>query len=124
MGSLRSEAYEGITFVDKKNDVKAEIVFGKVKKRPTDFFEGTITKGGKAACTFDGSYCGFINFDKVRYWDGRYLKAFKINLEDKPLQSDFRSRDDLQLLKKGNLDAAQKAKEEIEEKQRKDVKLR
>ena len=40
------------------------------------------------------------------------------------LDSDYRKRKDLQLLKQGKLDDAQKAKEEIEEKQRKDVKLR
>jgi hypothetical protein len=33
MGSLRSEAVETITFEDKKNDLKADITFGKVKKR-------------------------------------------------------------------------------------------
>lgn len=33
MGSLRSEAYEGITFEDKKNGLKAEIYFGRVKKK-------------------------------------------------------------------------------------------
>lgn len=33
MGSLRSEATEAIVFVDKKNDLRAEIAFGKVKKR-------------------------------------------------------------------------------------------
>jgi hypothetical protein len=72
----------------------------------------------------DGTYCGYINFDKIRYWDGRFLKAFKLNLDEKTLDSDFRKRNDLQLLKQGKLEEAQKAKEEIEEKQRKDVKLR
>lgn len=38
--------------------------------------------------------------------------------------SDFRKRKDLQLLKQGKLEDAQKAKEEIEELQRRDVKLR
>lgn len=33
MGSLRSEATESIVFHDKKNDLKAEIVFGKMKKK-------------------------------------------------------------------------------------------
>jgi hypothetical protein len=40
------------------------------------------------------------------------------------LGSDFRKRRDLQLLRQGKLEDAQKAKEEIEELQRKDVKLR
>ena len=48
--------------------------------RPSDYFEGTITKDGKKVSTGYGSYCGFIDFDNVRYWDGRYLQAIKIIL--------------------------------------------
>jgi len=33
LGSLKSEAVDTITFTDKKFDLKAEISFGKVKKR-------------------------------------------------------------------------------------------
>jgi len=33
LGSLRSEAVDTIKFEDKKNELKAEITFGKVKKR-------------------------------------------------------------------------------------------
>ena len=33
MGSLRSEATDSICFTDKGNDLKAEIFFGKVKKK-------------------------------------------------------------------------------------------
>lgn len=33
MGSLRSEATESIVFVDKKNELRAEIAFGKMKKK-------------------------------------------------------------------------------------------
>lgn len=47
--------------------------------RPTDYFESAIYKGGKAVSQFDGSYMGYINFDEIRYWDGRYLKAFKVS---------------------------------------------
>lgn len=33
MGSLRSEAIDSIVFQDKKYDLKAEITFGKIKKK-------------------------------------------------------------------------------------------
>jgi hypothetical protein len=49
-------------------------------QRPSDFFEGAITLKGKAISSFDGSYCGYLNFDKIRYWDGRFLKAFRVRL--------------------------------------------
>lgn len=35
-------------------------------------------KNGKKASTFDGTYCGYLNFDNVRYWDGRFIKPFKV----------------------------------------------
>ena len=85
MGSLRSEAVDTITFTDAKNELKCDITFGKVKKRynihqhrPSDYFDTAIYHKGKAICTVDGTYCGYINFDKIRYWDGRFLKAFKV----------------------------------------------
>lgn len=110
IGSLRSEAVETMVFTDKKYDLKAEITFGKVKKRPTDYFESAIYQNGKSICKFDGSYCGYINFEETRYWDGRFLKAFKINLDENTLESDYHKRDDLQLLRQGKMDEAQKAK--------------
>ena len=45
-------------------------------------------------------------------------------MDETTLDSDFCRRKDLQLLKGGRLEEAQKAKEEIEELQRRDVKLR
>ena len=87
MGSLRSEAVDTITFTDAKNELKCDITFGKVKKRynihqhrPSDYFDTAIYHKGKAICTVDGTYCGYINFDKIRYWDGRFLKAFKVKI--------------------------------------------
>jgi len=78
LGTLRSEAVDGITFKDIKNNVEATVKFGKIKKKPSDYFSGEITKNGKKACTFDGTYCGYLNFDNVRYWDGRQLKPFRV----------------------------------------------
>lgn len=70
---------------DELNDIKCEIKYGKVKKRPSDYIAGSITQKGKSVSKFDGTYCGFMNFDDIRFWDGRYMKGFKINLEEKPL---------------------------------------
>lgn len=78
--------------------------------RPTDYFEGTINQKGKSVSKFYGTYCGFINFDDVRYWDGRYLQGTKIRLDEKPLESDFRNRSDLKKLQEGKLQEAQEEK--------------
>lgn len=69
---------DGITFKDIKNNIEANVKFGKVKKRPSDYFAGEITKNSKKISAFDGTYCGYLNFDNVRYWDGRFLKPFRV----------------------------------------------
>lgn len=67
---------------------------------------------------------GFIEFDGIRYWDTRDLKPYKLHKSEKPLPSDSRYRPDLQQLAQGNIEAAQQRKEEMEEAQRKDARLR
>lgn len=56
-----------------------------IQHRPSDYFEGSILQKGKSVSKFYGTYCGFIDFDGVRYWDGRGVQGVKIRLEDKPL---------------------------------------
>ena len=64
----------------------------------------------KKVSKFYGTYCGFLDFDDVRYWDGRYVQGFKIRLQEKPLPSDFLNRSDLQTLKEGKIHEAQQEK--------------
>lgn len=72
---------------DEKNQLTCEVKYGKMKKkylniyyRPTDYFEGHIMEKDKKISKFYGTYCGFLDFDGVRYWDGRYIQGFKIRL--------------------------------------------
>lgn len=53
---------------------------GLIKDRPSDYFEGHILKKDKKVSKFYGTYCGFLDFDGVRYWDGRHMQGFKIRL--------------------------------------------
>ncbi len=75
-----------------------------------------------------GTYCGYIEFDGVRYWDGRDVQPLHIELKKDLmiLPSDWSNRIDIMELLKGEkaLDEAQKSKEFLEELQRHDVKLR
>ncbi len=48
--------------------------------RPTDYFASTITQKGKVVSSYAGTYCGYLDFDNIRYWDGRFLKAFRVLL--------------------------------------------
>lgn len=61
----------------RKDEEKVQIVLF----RPSDYFDGTINQDGKPVSKFYGTYCGFLNFDGTRYWDGRYLQGVKIKLE-------------------------------------------
>ena len=86
---------------------------------------GTIQLDGKVVTKIYGSYLGFMEFDGIRYWDARDAKMFSVNKAvDDQLPSDSMHRPDLLILMKGDIETAQKRKEEMEELQRKDVKLR
>lgn len=70
-----------------------------------------------------GTYTGFLEFDGKRYWDIREVTPFSY----KPfymLPSDSQNRLDLIELSKGNLNQAQIFKDELENLQRTDRKLR
>lgn len=73
---MKVEAKGKLKFVDEKNDIEAEISFNNVNWKPSDFFSGDIKVKGKKSCKIYGTYMGFIEFDKVRYWDYRYVLPF------------------------------------------------
>ena len=76
MGAMRVESKGVITFKDETNNIKAEIAFDSVKKRPSDFLSGTITVNNIVVSKCYGSFMGFIEFDNVRYWDYRYVLPY------------------------------------------------
>lgn len=61
-----------------------------------------------------GTYCGYIEFDGVRYWDGRDVQPLYIELKKEPmlLPSDWSYRVDIIELLKGEkaMEEAQKSK--------------
>lgn len=46
MGNMRHETLGSINFEDRENNIKCTITFGKVKKKPSDYFSGEITLNG------------------------------------------------------------------------------
>lgn len=76
MGTMRHETLGSIEFNDYENNLKCNIVIGKVKKKPSDYFQGEIQLNGQVVSKCYGSYNGFIEFDGQRYWDFRYVKPF------------------------------------------------
>lgn len=145
-GKLVVNIWGTITITDITNNIRAEWVFdpekkGMVKKlasklkfwgkkqekRPSDHFDirvfQTINDEEEVICEGTGSYLEFLEFDGERYWEmgeewGEWHKPEEI------LHSDSSFRKDLLFLKDKDYDAAQTAKEEIENAQRADKALR
>ena len=71
---------------------------------------------------------GYVDFDGVRFWDGRRMQNFEILPVDPrnqmTLTSDSRKRIDSVALKAGDVDTAQENKDKLENWQRADRKLR
>lgn len=87
---------------------------GKVKSKPTDYFEGEIKKGKTTLSKCFGSYMGFADFDGVRYWDARIIKPFAMQIFKSTLESDHAKRTDRICMIEGNMDKAQSEKERLE----------
>lgn len=79
---------------------------------------------GKVTDKISGNYCGYIDFNKKRWFDVREVDLvfhkFQDEEEEKTLPSDCVKRTDSRKLSQSLLDEAQKEKEDIEKLQRKD----
>jgi len=111
-GTCVNETRGEAEFVDKANKIECVLTFGRVKKKPSDYFQGTIKIDGKIVSTVEGTYLGntinFLNYiqgwieiDGIRYFDYRYTIPFKIVNEKSPLGSDFCYRPDIASLQLG-----------------------
>jgi hypothetical protein len=139
----RIQDYGGsLYFTDKKNDLACDLVFNPeapgwvaswftAPKHPTDWLVGdiyrlsTCTKNNKdVICKVEGSWLSHIDFDGKRYWDIKEVAPWSIRPAENPLPSDCRYREDLQALLRGDEEEAQRLKVQLEEKQRKEAKLR
>jgi len=124
LGTTVHSSIGDLEFTDEGNGIYCKIELGKVKKRPTDYIEGTITVNGEPVSKLTGTYLGYLEFDGKRYFDFRHVQPFQTKLATSPLQSDCLYRPDRALLVRGQYDAAQKEKEQLEHIQRTDAKMR
>ena len=120
---MRQESIGELTFKDLTNGYQAVIKMGP-SGQLSDFFEGTIEKDGNVISNIKGSYLEYIEIDGERYWDIRK----NINIESYPIKNQIKSSsiyrpDSLKLLEK-DLEGAQEKKDELENLQRHDRKLR
>lgn len=139
----RIQDYGGsLTFVDRKNDLGCELVFNPeapgwvaswftTPKYPSDWLIGVVyrlstrTQTNKEMLSkVEGSWLSHLDFDGQRYWDLNEVSPCSIKPVDDPLQSDCRYRADLQALLCGDEEEAQRRKIQLEEKQRREARLR
>jgi len=104
-------------------------------KSPTDYISGTIFRSlsgdledessREHISVLEGSWMGCVLFDDRVYWDWELgLKKYDLYPCDDPLPSDCRFREDLIALSKNDYDAATEWKAKLENKQRREAKLR
>lgn len=92
--------------------------------RPQDYFRGDIKVENRTVSSIYGTYLGFVDFNGRRYWDAREQTIFKMKQSNIVLPSDASFRPDVQVMVTGNIDLAQTKKEELEQLQRHDARLR
>jgi hypothetical protein len=121
-----------MVFEDVANGIQATVVFGPKKKGgwfkkavgKNDDFAGEILVRGKKVCDVEGNWLERLLFDGEKAWDANVHQPVFHRFASHPLPSDWRYREDLIWLAKGNSDFAQKWKHKIENKQREDRKHR
>lgn len=123
-GIVRQETLGVIEFIEAPTGYTARIQFGGIQNMASDYITGEIRDpGGETLSTISGTYCGYLEIDGVRYWDARHVRPYEFSF-DGNLASDSEVRTDLVALRRGDVEIAQQAKEDIENLQRHDRKLR
>uniref|UniRef100_A0A7S0EDB9 Oxysterol-binding protein n=1 Tax=Hanusia phi TaxID=3032 RepID=A0A7S0EDB9_9CRYP len=123
------------TFTDENNGIRCRLEFGNPANRkgiPNDFFEGVIEQydqkdpeaPGTALHQVQGSWLGFVDFDKTRYWDIRTTEKTPMSAPADMLKSDSRNRTDRKFLEAKDFKKAQAEKIRLEENQRHERRLR
>jgi len=133
-GDMRHEVFNSQTFVDQRNSMRAVVNYGPPNRvgLPSDYFEGVIEKfdpanpdkEGKVISNINGSWVGFVDFDKVRYWDVNSCTKLAMSAPTALLKSDSRNRTDRNYLAAKNVNLAQAEKIRLEEDQRYQRRLR
>jgi hypothetical protein len=126
--TLHTTAGECI-YEEKKLGIKAIIKFDTVKGKPNDYFSGEINytnkyTGQPQKISILGSYLSYIEFDGVKYWDIRENFPIKLIEINDNLPSSSLIREDRVLLEEEKMEEAQIAKDNLENLQRNDRKLR
>lgn len=74
MGTMGHQLTGKITFTDEANGIVAWYEPGTMRRKTQDYVVGQVTVHGKKVCDVYGNYMGYMDFNKIRYWDIRELK--------------------------------------------------
>eukprot|EP00826_Nyctotherus_ovalis_P055554 TRINITY_DN7387_c0_g1_i18.p1 TRINITY_DN7387_c0_g1~~TRINITY_DN7387_c0_g1_i18.p1 ORF type:complete len:417 (+),score=165.92 TRINITY_DN7387_c0_g1_i18:109-1359(+) len=132
-----NKLYAQVRFNPEKQGM-LEKIFGKTKATRSDFFKGLITKSKdllkdtsrkafyskEMLSYFEGEWLEHIIIDGDYYWELGKKTPMEIFPDPGALPSDSAFRADIQPLAKGDMETAQKEKENLENLQRNDRKLR
>lgn len=125
-GTMTRQVVGRQNYKDGTNHISAFIETG--AKKVQDYLQGSIMQYGQEIYKITGNYNGYLEFNGVRYWDIRETKAFDVipGPAKTCLESDSRYRIDLLAAKTEGSDSEipQDNKEQLEETQRYDAKLR
>ena len=58
-------------FTDEKNGLEGYLEHNAYYFSKADYAYGEIKQNGEKICEVTGSYCGYLDFEGVRYWDIR-----------------------------------------------------
>ena len=129
----RSANWEGeMHFEDKDSEISATVKFGPEQKKSlfrsrigkNDDFAGSLSLAGEEVSAIEGNWLKNLIIDGVEYWNVDTHKGVFHTFSAHPLPSDWRYREDLVWLWRGNRQLAETWKHRIEERQRQDRHLR
>lgn len=93
------------------------IEFGAYTFRKQDFCWGQIHQRGQKVSEVEGNYVGYLDFDKVRYWDVREKESVFMPIageEKNALPSQASNRSDGRFFISKTVEEAQEEKERLE----------
>mmetsp|Transcript_38151 Transcript_38151/g.89931 ORF Transcript_38151/g.89931 Transcript_38151/m.89931 type:complete len:438 (+) Transcript_38151:138-1451(+) len=133
-GQMHHECLGEQLFTDDANGIRCIITYAPEGRKgvPTDYFQGVIERydprnadaEGQMVCSVEGSWVGFVDFDRVRYWDVRTTTKLGVAPPSRTLLSDSRHRADRNALAAKDYKLGQAKKLEMEEQQRAERRLR
>lgn len=87
MGAMLHQLTGTVTFKDEANGIEGYYKMGAYMFSKQDYVWGEIKRNGEKVCEVVGSYCGYLDFDGVRYWDVREQDKIMFPLAGEELDS-------------------------------------